>query len=52
MGEETPVETPKVVEVTLRKVENGFIVVVGQGKNIHIASDFDEACEIVKSILE
>lgn len=43
-------------DVTIRKVENGFIVTVGQGDNgnaapQYVARDFDQLCEILKEQL-
>lgn len=43
-------------DVAIRKVENGFIVTVGQGDNGHpapqyVARDFDQLCEVLKDLL-
>ena len=43
-------------DVRIRRVENGFIVTIGEGENGHpapqyVARDFDQLCEILKEQL-
>lgn len=43
-------------DVRIRRVENGFIVTVGEGENgapapQYVARDFEQLCEVLKELL-